>query len=121
MSQFPCTSAGPNDRAGFIDVPVTAPPARMLDATVSPIPNPPIFKAFPRSSTAVPMIAIIKRNVMMNSARRTEIPPNAFTATDRTSPFASAMPTMPAFDPTAGVALRMAAMPTSRELKVESG
>ena len=28
---------------------------------------------FPRSSTAVPMMAVIKRNVMMNSARRTPL------------------------------------------------
>ena len=41
--------------------------ARMSNATVSPMPKPPSFIAAARSSTAVPKMAVINRNVRMNS------------------------------------------------------
>ena len=43
----------------------------MSNATVSPMPKPPILTLRPRSSTAVPKIDVISRNVMMNSAMST--------------------------------------------------
>src|SRR5439155_2164053 len=69
--QYISSSAGPNERAGFIDAPLTAPPARMSNATVRPIPNPPILTARPRSSTAVPKIDVISKYVRMNSVSKT--------------------------------------------------
>src|SRR5207247_1758311 len=68
--QTPATSAGPNDRAGFIEAPVIGPVARMSIATVRPIPNPPILTVFPRSSTAVPNTDVTSRKVVTNSTTR---------------------------------------------------
>src|SRR3954471_9920527 len=69
--QYIISSAGPNERAGFIEAPVTAPPHRMLNATVRPIPKPPLLTAGRRSPTGVPKIDVINKNVMMNSAAST--------------------------------------------------
>ena len=42
-SKMCVTTAGPNERAGFIDPPVSGPIARMPAVTVRPIANPPTF------------------------------------------------------------------------------
>src|SRR5262245_51391637 len=47
-----------------------------------------------------------------------ETPPNALTATESASPWASAMPTMPSPPPTAGVFDKIAAMPAKHRKNV---
>ena len=67
MSQVPLIIAGPNERAGFIEAPVKGPPARISTVTTRPIPKPATAEKVPLSSTAVPKIAVTRKNVKTNS------------------------------------------------------
>ena len=63
------TSAGPIERAGFIDAPEIGPPNNASSPTVAPIA---IAAASPtaRVSVATAMITNIKKNVSMSSHRK---------------------------------------------------
>ena len=67
-SKRPDISAGPNERAGFIDPPVTGPIAMIPAATVNPIARPPIFGPF--GSTAVPKTTKTRKNVAIASSAK---------------------------------------------------
>ena len=63
---MPLATAGPKERAGFIEPPVSGPMARMSAAIVNPIASPPMRGAF--GSTAVPKITNARKNVAMASS-----------------------------------------------------
>ena len=67
LSQSPPTSAGPNQRAGFIAAPVSGPNAMMSNAITRPIVNPAVLFQGPLSSTAVPNTAKTRKNVRIAS------------------------------------------------------
>ena len=66
-SKIPLTIAGPNDRAGFIDAPVSGPIARMSAVTTRPMAKPPTLGA--AGSTAVPNTTKMRKNVAITSQR----------------------------------------------------
>src|SRR5215210_699059 len=68
-SQVPVATAGPNQRAGFIAAPVQGPNAMMSNAITRPIVSPAVLLNGPRSSTAVPNTANIRKNVATASSR----------------------------------------------------
>ena len=76
---MPLTTAGPNDRAGFIDAPVSGPIARMSAVTTRPMANPPTLGA--AGSTAVPNTTKVRKKVARNS-HRIAWPADSSSATD---------------------------------------
>ena len=65
----PVTSAGPNQRAGFIAAPVAGPAKKMSPTIAMPIGRPATIEKVPRESTATPMITIIRMKVATASIK----------------------------------------------------